>query len=174
MDRNELEMIIQNLDDQSIRPPSVQISKLSIKDVESSLGLTYEKNPTNMSGIKSLELAPHLVTMLEMVQKNLRSLKNYQGSCQVDSGRSNFERLSNCDIWPDKSTTFKRSVRYSFGPVKLNRRKVMLSGRPVYSVWYRAREALCLNVLIVEAKGAKGDGPIAQLLGYMAQRRKKD
>ena len=43
----------------------------------------------------------------------------------------------------------------------------MLSGRPDYYVWYRARETLCLNVLIVEAKGAKGNDPIAQLLGYM-------
>ena len=62
MDRNELEMIIKNLDEQSQRHPSIQISKLSIKDVESSLGLSYDKNDTDMSGMKSLELPPHLGT----------------------------------------------------------------------------------------------------------------
>jgi hypothetical protein len=57
---------------------------------------------------------------------------------------------------------------YNFGPVTLNRKKLILSGRPDYSVWYGESEALCLNVLIVEAKGgAKGSNPIPQLLGYM-------
>lgn len=57
---------------------------------------------------------------------------------------------------------------YQFGPVWLNRKKVILSGRPDYSVWYGVSEALCLNVLIVEAKGSpKATNPIAQLLGYM-------
>jgi hypothetical protein len=37
-----------------------------------------------------------------------------------------------------------------------------------YSVWYGESEALCLNLLIVEAKGgAKSKDPIPQLLGYM-------
>lgn len=50
----------------------------------------------------------------------------------------------------------------------LNHRKVVLSGRPDYSVWYGESEALCLNVLVVEAKGQiKGTNPIPQLLAYM-------
>lgn len=57
---------------------------------------------------------------------------------------------------------------YRFGPVTLNHRKVVLSGRPDYSVWYGESEALCLNVLVVEAKGQiKGTNPIPQLLAYM-------
>lgn len=60
------------------------------------------------------------------------------------------------------------TITYQFGPVWLNRKKVILSGRPDYSVWYGVSEALCLNVLIVEAKGShKATNPIAQLLGYM-------
>ncbi|KAJ5922298.1 hypothetical protein N7516_010001 [Penicillium verrucosum] len=60
------------------------------------------------------------------------------------------------------------TITYQFGPVWLNCKKVILSGRPDYSVWYGVSEALCLNVLIVEAKGSpKATNPIAQLLGYM-------
>lgn len=44
---------------------------------------------------------------------------------------------------------------YKFGPVTLNRQKVVLSGRPDYSVWYGESEALCLNVLVVEAETKK-------------------
>ncbi|KAJ5542213.1 hypothetical protein N7461_008216 [Penicillium sp. DV-2018c] len=37
-----------------------------------------------------------------------------------------------------------------------------------YSVWYGEAELLCLNVLVVEAKGGPKSGdPRAQLLGYM-------
>jgi hypothetical protein len=37
-----------------------------------------------------------------------------------------------------------------------------------YSIWYGESEALCLNVLIVEAEGgAKSNDPTPQLLGYM-------
>ena len=57
---------------------------------------------------------------------------------------------------------------YKFGPVTLNRQKVVLSGRLDYSVWYGESESLCLNVLIVEAKGQiRGTNPIPQLLSCM-------
>jgi hypothetical protein len=57
---------------------------------------------------------------------------------------------------------------YKFSPVTLKRKRVILSGRPNYSVWYGESEAFRLNVLIAEAKGgAKGSNPIPQLLGYM-------
>jgi hypothetical protein len=46
----------------------------------------------------------------------------------------------------------------------------MLSGRPDYSVWYGGSESLCLNILIVEAKGGpKSNDAVAQLLGYMGE-----
>lgn len=38
----------------------------------------------------------------------------------------------------------------------------------LYGVWYGEGEALCLNVMIIEAKGpTKSNDPIAQLLAYM-------
>ncbi|CRL20426.1 unnamed protein product [Penicillium camemberti] len=41
---------------------------------------------------------------------------------------------------------------YNFGPVTLDRKRVVLSGRPDYSVWHSKSEALCLDVLIVKGK----------------------
>ncbi|KAJ5555096.1 hypothetical protein N7535_007541 [Penicillium sp. DV-2018c] len=53
---------------------------------------------------------------------------------------------------------------YSFGPVKLNGKRVIFFGRMDYSIWYGETELLCLNGLVVEAKG----GPkLPQLLGYI-------
>ena len=43
-----------------------------------------------------------------------------------------------------------------------------LSARPDYGVWYGVHEAICLNVLIVEAK-TDIDSGVAQALGYMGE-----
>ncbi|KAJ5146356.1 uncharacterized protein N7515_000920 [Penicillium bovifimosum] len=57
---------------------------------------------------------------------------------------------------------------YSFGPVKVNGKRVIFSGRMDYSIWYGETELLCLNVLVVEAKdGPKSGHALPQLLGYM-------
>ena len=44
----------------------------------------------------------------------------------------------------------------------------MLSGKPDYCVWYGEDETLCVNVLVIEAKGgAYATNPIPQLLEYI-------
>ncbi|KAJ5186783.1 hypothetical protein N7449_009777 [Penicillium cf. viridicatum] len=52
-------------------------------------------------------------------------------------------------------------------PVTLKREKVILSAPPDYGIWHGNNEALCLNVLIVEAKKTDIESGVAQALGYM-------
>lgn len=55
------------------------------------------------------------------------------------------------------------------GPVEYKGEKVILTARPDYGVWYGTNEALCLNVLIVEAKKSDIEAGAAQALGYMGE-----
>jgi hypothetical protein len=45
----------------------------------------------------------------------------------------------------------------------------MLSARLDYGLWYGDNEAVCLNVLVVEAKKTDLEGGVAQALGYMGE-----
>ncbi|CAP92548.1 hypothetical protein PCH_Pc13g14790 [Penicillium rubens Wisconsin 54-1255] len=64
-------------------------------------------------------------------------------------------------------TTTEASILRSFtyGSVELHGEKANLSARPDYGIWHGVHEAICLNVLIVEAKNI--DSGVAQALGYM-------
>jgi hypothetical protein len=45
----------------------------------------------------------------------------------------------------------------------------MLSARLDYGLWYGDNEAVCLNVLVVEAKKTDLGAGVAQALGYMGE-----
>ncbi|CAI7637985.1 unnamed protein product [Penicillium bialowiezense] len=82
--------------------------------------------------------------------------------------RSNIQNALRSNIQNAQPIYLQCERNYKFGPLTLDHRKVVLSGRPDYSVWYGANEALCLNVMVVEAKGqVSGTNPIPQILGYM-------
>jgi hypothetical protein len=42
---------------------------------------------------------------------------------------------------------------WKFGPIKWQRKKYLLTGRPDYGVWYGEDEDVSVNVVVVEARG---------------------
>ncbi|KAJ5520280.1 hypothetical protein N7463_000733 [Penicillium fimorum] len=138
------------LEDKSKQYMSVQISEMSLEDVEQCLRLQFDRHDMEMKDVQSFPLPPPRARWV------------------VDSIVLNAYATATSNIRNAQPLNVQCERGYTFGPVTLKQKRVILSGRPDSSVWYGESVAWCLIVLIVEAKGgAKGSNPIPQLLGYM-------
>ncbi|KAK9851169.1 hypothetical protein MYU51_010817 [Penicillium brevicompactum] len=125
---------------------------------------------TEMKDVQPLPLSPHLVTTLDRMERAFGHSRINEASARWIVNSVNFEayEMTTSTIKNAQPLSVQCERGYRFGPVTLNHRKVVLSGRPDYSVWYGESESLCLNVLVVEAKGQiKGTNTISQLLACM-------
>lgn len=176
---DDLNRKIDELEEQSKRYKSVRMSEMSLKNVQQCLHLQLDEHDTEMKDVQSLLLPLNFVTTLGLIEKAFGHSRTTEASARwvVDSIILNAYATATSNIKNAQPLNVQCERGYNFGPVTLNRKRVMLAGRPDYSVWYGESEALCLNVLIVEAKGgAKASNPISQLLGYMGciHRTRKD
>ncbi|KAJ5757122.1 uncharacterized protein N7511_007304 [Penicillium nucicola] len=170
IDRRQLQEATDQIDASEIKFPTVAITTLSVEDVQRSLQLELDVEDAEMQGVQPLPLPPHLMSTLGLIEKAIGNSKINEASARwvVDAVILHAYEAATTDIKNAQPLSVQCERTYQFGPVILNRKKVILSGRPDYSVWYGESEALCLNVLILKAKGPpKATNPIAQLLGYM-------
>ncbi|KGO74162.1 hypothetical protein PITC_022200 [Penicillium italicum] len=170
IDRRQLQEATDQIDASETKFPTVAITTLSVEDVQRSLQLELDVEDGEMQGVQPLPLPPLLVSTLGLIKEAIGNSRINDASARwvVDAVIHHAYKAATTDIKNAQPLSVQCERTYQFGPVWLNRKKVILSGRPDYSVWYGVSEALCLNVLIVEAKGSpKATNPIAQLLGYM-------
>ncbi|KAJ5926539.1 hypothetical protein N7516_008312 [Penicillium verrucosum] len=170
IDRHQLKEATDELNAQSKQYKTVPISDLSLKEVEKCLRLEFDSKDTEMKDVQPLPLPPRLVSTLGLIERTFGHSRINEASARwiVDSVIINAYETATSTIRNAQPLNVQCERGYKFGPVTLNRQKVVLSGRPDYSVWYGESESLCLNVLIVEAKGQiRGTNPIPQLLAYI-------
>ncbi|KAJ5251626.1 hypothetical protein N7489_002036 [Penicillium chrysogenum] len=170
IDERQLKTATDKVEGRMKRYDSVPVSDLTLKEVERSLRLEYDANDLEIKNVQPLPLPPHLVTTLDLIEQAFGRSRPTEASTRwfIDSITLHAYTTAISDLTNARPLNIQYERTYSFGPVTLNHKRVILSGRMDYSVWYGESEALCLNVLIVEAKGgAKSKDPIPQLLGYM-------
>ncbi|KAJ5826579.1 hypothetical protein N7447_003342 [Penicillium robsamsonii] len=166
IDEQQLKTATDKVEGQMKRYDSVPVSDLTLKEVERSLRLEYDAHDLEMKNVQPLALTPPPRYVFGFSRPTEASTRWFIDSVTLNAYTTATSNLTNAQ---PLNVQCKRT--YSFGPVTLNHKRVVFSGRIDYTVWYGESEALCLNVLIVEAD------PIPQLLGYMGcihQGRKND
>ncbi|CDM27677.1 hypothetical protein DTO006G1_7785 [Penicillium roqueforti] len=170
IDKQQLKTATDKVEGQMKRYDSVPVSDLTLKEVERSLRLEYDAYDLEMKNVQPLALPPHLVTTLALIEQAFGRSRPTEARTRwfIDAVTLNAYTTATSNLTNAQPLNVQCERAYSFGPVTLNHKRVVFSGRMDYSVWYGESEGLCLNVLIVEAKGgAKSKDPIPQLLGYM-------
>ncbi|KAJ5138909.1 uncharacterized protein N7515_003757 [Penicillium bovifimosum] len=145
---------------------SIAVPGLTLKQVESSLLLDFDSHDVEMEHVEPCDLPPYL----DLIEQAFGRSPSTEAKTRwlIDAFILHAYAAVTSDLTNAQPLNVQCERGYSFGPVKLNGKRVIFSGRMDYSIWYGETELLCLNVLVVEAKGGPKSGhALPQLLGYM-------
>ncbi|KAJ5200019.1 hypothetical protein N7491_009182 [Penicillium cf. griseofulvum] len=148
---------------------TVAVSSLPMKEVVKVLDLKHNWWDHELQDVQPVPLPPLLVGTLSLIKSASTRSPTTEASTQwiIDTLILNAYDIAGSDIPYAQPVNVQTERSFKYGPVKLHGQKVNLSARPDYGIWYGEHEAVCLNVLIVEAKKVDIGSGAAQALGYM-------
>ncbi|KAJ5930455.1 hypothetical protein N7466_005948 [Penicillium verhagenii] len=121
--------------------PTVAITTLNVQDVQQSLCLELDVEDTEMEAIQPLPLPSYLIRTLSLIKKASGSSKINEASTRwvIDAIILEAYEEATRDLKNAQPLSVQCERNYQVGPVVLNHKKVILSGRPDYSVWGQTR-----------------------------------
>ncbi|KAJ5507202.1 hypothetical protein N7527_009345 [Penicillium freii] len=147
---------------------TVATSTLSLKDIVKALDLKHDRWDYELRQVHPVPQPPLLVGTLALIEGASTRSPTTEASIRwiVDALTLNAYGIAGSNIPHAQPVNVQAERSFTYGPVELRGEKVNLSARPDHGVWYGVHEAICLNVLIVEAK-TDIDSGVSQALGYM-------
>ncbi|CAG8903136.1 unnamed protein product [Penicillium egyptiacum] len=160
VDEIQLRKTAEEVNKASKQYKAVQISSLSLKEVVKALNLKHDTKDGELQHVPQVPLPPP-PSRSPSTEASIRWI--------IDTLLLNAHRIAAYQLPHAQPSNVQTERSYKYGPVSLKRERVMLSARPDYRIWYGEDEAVCLNVLIVEAKKTDIESGVAQALGYMGE-----
>ncbi|KAJ6152247.1 hypothetical protein N7497_006566 [Penicillium chrysogenum] len=169
VDEIQLRKTAKEVDEASQQYKTIPISSLSLEEAVKVLKLEHDDKESELKHISPVQLPPHLVETLALIKRASGSSTPTEASIRwvIDALLLHAHSIASSHVPYAQPINVQTERLYKHGPVRLNHRKVMLSARLDYGLWYGDNEAVCLNVLVVEAKKTDLEGGVAQALGYM-------